>query len=57
VRSSVSSRVTRWPTLRLLDGEWAAFPVAVFRCSFSRDRRTVQSDRLHVQVDTYLGEL
>jgi hypothetical protein len=53
----VSSRVTRWPTVRLLDGEWAAFPVAVFRCSFSRDRRTVQSDRLHVQVDTYLGEL
>src|SRR5215470_1679103 len=45
------------PTLRLLDGKWAAFRVAVFRCSFSRDRRSVQADRLHVQVDTYLNEL
>jgi hypothetical protein len=45
------------PTLRLLDGKWAAFRIAVFRCSFSRDRRAVQADRLHVQVDTYLGEL
>jgi hypothetical protein len=45
------------PTLRLLDGKWAAFRVAVFRCSFSRDRRSVQADRLHVQVDTFLSEL
>lgn len=45
------------PTLRLLDGKWAALRVALFRCSFSRDRRSVQADRLHVQVDTYLGEL
>jgi hypothetical protein len=45
------------PTLRLLDGKWAAFRVAVFRCSFSRDRRSVQADRLHVQVDTLLDEL
>ncbi len=45
------------PTLRLLDGKWAAFRVAVFRCSFSRDRRSIQADRLHVQVDTFLSEL
>lgn len=45
------------PTLRLLDGKWAAFRVAVFRASFSRDRRSVPADRLHAQVDTYLIEL
>ncbi|UQS25185.1 DUF3375 domain-containing protein [Amycolatopsis thermalba] len=45
------------PTLRLLDGKWAAFRVAVFRCSFSRDRRSVQTDVLHTQIDTYLTEL
>jgi len=45
------------PTLRLLDGKWAAFRVAVFRASFSRDRRSVPADRLHAQVDTYLTEL
>ncbi|MER6667098.1 DUF3375 family protein [Amycolatopsis japonica] len=45
------------PTLRLLDGKWAAFRVAVLRCSFSRDRRSVQADRLHVQVDTFIDEL
>lgn len=45
------------PTLRLLDGKWAAFRVAVFRASFSRDRRSVPADRLHTQVDTYLTEL
>lgn len=45
------------PTLRLLDGKWAAFRVAVFRAAFSRDRRSVPADRLHAQVDTYLSEL
>ena len=45
------------PTLRLLDGKWAAFRVAVFRAAFSRDRRSVPADRLHAQVDTYLTEL
>ena len=33
------------PTLRLLDGKWAAFRVAVFRAAFSRDRRSVPADR------------
>lgn len=45
------------PTLRLLGGKWAAFRVAVFRASFSRERRSVLADRLHSQVDTYLSEL
>jgi hypothetical protein len=45
------------PTLRLLDGKWAAIRIALFRCCFSRDRRSVHADRLHVQVDTCLGEL
>lgn len=45
------------PTLRLVDGKWAALRVATFRCSFSRERRSIQADRLHVQVDTYLTEL
>lgn len=45
------------PTLRLLDGKWSPFRIAVFRCSFSRERRTVAADRLHVQVETYLNEL
>jgi hypothetical protein len=45
------------PTLRLLDGKWAAFRVAVFRSSFSRDQRSIQADLLHVQIDTYLGEM
>jgi hypothetical protein len=39
-----------------LDGKWAAFRVATFRCSFSRDRRSIQADRLHTQVDTFLDE-
>lgn len=45
------------PTLRLLSGSGAAFRVAVFRSAFSRDRRSVQADRLHAQVDTYLADL
>lgn len=45
------------PTLRLLDGKWAGFRVAALRSSFSRDRRSVQADRLHIQVDTFLSEL
>ncbi|WP_433270861.1 DUF3375 domain-containing protein [Actinosynnema sp. CS-041913] len=44
------------PTLRLLDGKWAAFRIAVFRCTFTRDRRSIQAGRLHVQVDTFLTE-
>lgn len=44
------------PTLRLLDGKWAAFRIAVFRCTFTRDRRSIQADRLHVQVDVFLDE-
>jgi len=45
------------PTLRLLSGSGAAFRVAVLRSAFSRDRRSVQADRLHAQVDTYLADL
>jgi hypothetical protein len=56
VNSHVHDALGR-PTLRLLDGKWAAFRVAALRCSFSRERRSVQADQLHVQVDTYLSEL
>lgn len=45
------------PTLRLLDRKWAPFVLAVFKCAFSRERRSVQADRLHAQVDAYLAEL
>ncbi|PPL19600.1 DUF3375 domain-containing protein [Microterricola pindariensis] len=45
------------PTLRLLDRKWAPFVLAVFKSSFSRDRTSVQSDRLHAQVDAYLADL
>ena len=45
------------PTLRLLDRKWAPFVLAVFKMSFSRDRRSVQADRLHTQVDAYLADL
>ena len=45
------------PTLRLLDRKWAPFVLAVFKCSFSRDRRSIQAERLHAQVDAYLGDL
>lgn len=43
--------------LRMLDGKWAAFRIAVFRSSFSRERRSVAADLLHQQVDTYISEL
>ncbi|SDI13430.1 Protein of unknown function [Actinokineospora alba] len=36
--------------------KWAAFRIAVFRCTFTRDRRSIQADRLHVQVDAFLNE-
>ncbi|WP_052436541.1 DUF3375 domain-containing protein [Georgenia sp. SUBG003] len=45
------------PTLRLLDRKWAPFALAVFRCSFGRDRRAVPADRLHTQVEAYIGEV
>ncbi|MEO5876308.1 MAG: DUF3375 family protein [Streptosporangiaceae bacterium] len=45
------------PTLRLLDRKWAPFILAVFKSSFSRDRQSVQADRLHIQVDAYRDEL
>lgn len=45
------------PVLRLLDSKWAPLRVAVFKSAFSRDRRSVQADRLHTQVETFLDEL
>src|SRR5689334_10524213 len=45
------------PTLRLLNRKWSQFVLAVFKCSFSRERQRVQADQLHTQVDTYLAEL
>ena len=45
------------PTLRLLDRKWAPFVLAVFKSSFSRDRRSIQADLLHTQVDAYLADL
>ncbi|MDJ0349729.1 DUF3375 domain-containing protein [Cryobacterium sp. PH29-G1] len=45
------------PTLRLLDRKWAPFVLAVFKTSFSRDRRSVGCELLHTQVDAYLGDL
>lgn len=45
------------PTLRLLDRKWAPFVLAVFKSSFSRDRRSVQAESLHAQVDAYLADL
>lgn len=45
------------PTLRLLDRKWAPFVLAVFKSSFSRDRRSVQAELLHAQVDAYLADL
>ena len=45
------------PTLRLLDRKWAPFVLFVFKSSFSRDRRSVQADLLHTQVDAYLADL
>lgn len=45
------------PTLRLLDRKWAPFVLAVFKSSFSRDRRSVAAESLHTQVDAYLADL
>jgi hypothetical protein len=45
------------PTLRLLDRKWAPFVLAVFKSSFSRDRRSVPCELLHAQVDAYLADL
>ncbi|WP_166805352.1 DUF3375 family protein [Cryobacterium sp. Hb1] len=45
------------PTLRLLDRKWAPFVLAVFKSSFSRDRRSVACELLHTQVDAYLADL
>lgn len=45
------------PTLRILDGKWGAFRVAVLRSAFSRDQRSIQVDALHAQVETYLGDM
>lgn len=45
------------PTLKLLDRKWAPFTLAVFKSAFSRERQSVQAERLHVQVDAYRGEL
>lgn len=49
--------VLKRPALKMLDGKWAAFRIAVFRSSFSRERRSVAADLLHQQVDTYMAEL
>ncbi|WP_166805700.1 DUF3375 family protein [Cryobacterium ruanii] len=45
------------PTLRLLDRKWAPFVLAVFKTSFSRERRSVSCELLHTQVDAYLADL
>ncbi len=45
------------PTLRLLDRKWAPFVLAVFKSSFSRERRSVPCELLHTQVDAYLADL
>lgn len=45
------------PTLRLLARKWSPFVLAVFRTSFSGERRAIAAERLHTQVDTYLTEL
>jgi Protein of unknown function (DUF3375) len=45
------------PTLRLLNKKWATQVLAVFRCAFGRDHRSVGAERLHAQVDAYMDEL
>jgi len=45
------------PTLRLLHKPQAALVLTVFRTAFGRDMSSVPADRLHTQVDVYLGEL
>jgi hypothetical protein len=45
------------PTLKLLSRKRAPQVLAVFRCAFGRDHRSVGAERLHAQVDAYMGEL
>lgn len=45
------------PTLRLLNSKWSPLCIAIFKSAFSRERRSVQADRLHAQVESYLDEL
>jgi hypothetical protein len=45
------------PTLRLLDRKYAPLALAVFNALFGGDQERVKADRLHSQVDAYLGEL
>jgi hypothetical protein len=45
------------PTLTLLHKPQAALVLTVFRTAFGRDMASVPADRLHTQVDVYLGEL
>lgn len=45
------------PTLRLLDSKWAPLRVAIFKSAFSRERRSVQAERLHAQVEVFLSEV
>lgn len=42
------------PTLRLLNGKWAAIQVAVLRIAFDRDRRSILTDHLHAHVGALL---
>ncbi|OIQ85797.1 hypothetical protein GALL_323460 [mine drainage metagenome] len=44
------------PTMRLLDSKWAPLRVAIFKSVFSRERRSVQAEQLHVQVEVFLSE-
>ncbi|MGO9873434.1 MAG: DUF3375 family protein [Acidimicrobiia bacterium] len=45
------------PTLRLLNGKWAAVQVAVLRIVFDQDRRSIPTNQLHAQVDALLDTL
>ena len=40
------------PTLKLLDGKWATFRVAVFRASFSREQRSIPADVFYGHLNT-----
>lgn len=45
------------PTLTLLHKPQAPLVLTVFRTAFGRDMSSVPADRLHSQVDVYLGEM
>lgn len=45
------------PTLTLLHQRIAPVIIAMLRCSFGRETRSIPTARLHDQVDTYLDEL